>query len=466
MDLQGILAAWRRRWLTIVLVALVIHGLVAVATYLQPREYAARSQLFVSVRSGSSTSDLVSGNTFAQSQVQSYIDVVKAPVVLDPVIGELGLEESAADLSRRVTVTVPERTVILNIEVRDSDPSRAAELGEVINEQFIRRVTTLESSGSSSRDTVRVSVLRPATASARPVSPVPLRNLIIGAALGLFFGLIAALVREALDNAIRRREDVEDVSDLPILGAIPFDREAPQHPMVADTDGYSVRAEAFRALRTNLQFVHGNDRLRSVVMTSSLPGEGKTTTVANLAQVLAAQGARVCVVEGDLRRPRLLDYLGLEGGAGLTNVLIGTATLDDVIQEAGEGLHVLGAGPTPPNPSELLGSSLMERVVNLLEASHDMVLIDGPPVMPVTDSAVLSRIVGGLMVCVGFDVADRDSLARTLKSLEAVDANVVGLVLNRVPQERPGARTDYYHEYTTTVAASPPVAHTRREGRR
>lgn len=447
MSVQKILSTWRRRWLSVALVALIVHGLVAMVTIFSPKEYGATSQLYVSTQGASSTSDLVSGSTFAQSQVQSYIDVAKAPVVLEPVIRQLDLQESPADLSRRVTVTVPEGTVLLDIEVRDNDPVRAAEVGNAISAHFMKRVSSLESTGTSSKTPIKVSVLRPAAPRATPVSPNPVRNLIIGVALAVLLGLGVALVRESLDTSLHRKEDVEGLTDLPILGSIPLDTRTHRRPLSTDGQSSSIRTEAFRALRTNLQFVRAGDRLRSLVLTSSLPGEGKTTTVANLAHVLAAAGNRVCVVEGDLRRPSLLDYLGLEGSAGLTNVLIGQITLAEALQDGGENLMVLGAGPIPPNPSELLGSAAMERLMTVLEDQFDIVLIDSPPVLPVTDAVVLSRIVSGLVVCVGIEVVDRDSLTRTLKSLEAVDSNVAGLILNRSKEES-AAQSEYSYEYT------------------
>ncbi len=148
-------------------------------------------------------------------------------------------------------------------------------------------------------------------------------------------------------------------------------------------DPHSPRAEAFRTLRTNLQFVDAANHPRSIVFTSSLPGEGKTTTAANLAITMAAGGSRVCVVEGDLRRPRLLEYMGLDGSVGLTNVLIGQTDVTDALQQFSDGgLYVLGAGPIPPNPSELLGSTAMEKTLRELESRFDVVIIDTPRCFP------------------------------------------------------------------------------------
>ncbi len=192
------------------------------------------------------------------------------------------------------------------------------------------------------------------------------------------------------------------VTDRTILGGIAFDADASKHPLIVQVDPRSQRAEAFRSLRTNLQFIDVANPPKSIVVTSSLPGEGKSTTTANLALSLAETGLKVVVIEGDLRRPRLLDYLGFEGSVGLTDVLVGRVEVDDVLQPFGRtGLRLLGAGPIPPNPSELLGSANMEQLVADLAERFDYVLIDAPPLLPVTDAAVLSTIVDGALVVVG-----------------------------------------------------------------
>lgn len=452
MGPKQVLAVWRTRWLTVALVALLTLGAVATITLLTPKKYVAESQVFVSARQGSSSSDLVSGNTFAQSQVQSYMDVVTAPVVLQPVIEELDLKTTPADLKGRITVAVPDGTVLMNIQVADSDPTRAADTANELVSQFQTRVGDLETLSTNSSSPVKISVLQAAVPQATPVAPSPARNLAIGAALGLLVGLALALAREVLDTSVGGREDVSMVTDAPVIGTIPFDAEAKKAPLVSQVVGYSARAEAFRALRTNLQFVQTGGAVHSFVLTSSLPAEGKTTTTANLALTLTALGARVCIIEGDLRRPRLLHYLDMEGAAGLTNVLIGEATLDDVLQEVGDGrLAVLGAGPIPPNPSELLGSPQMESLVRQLEQRFDFVIIDAPPLLPVTDAAVLSRIVGGVVLCIGVDVVHRDELRRSIESLNAVEANLLGLIINRSPAERGGGRRHYYHDYESAV---------------
>ena len=186
-----------------------------------------------------------------------------------------------------------------------------------------------------------------------------------------------------LDTKIRNDDDLRSITASPVLGSIAFDETVPSHPIVIADEPHSAPAEAVRRLRTNLQFVGAASESKSLVITSSVPGEGKTTTSINLAVALADAGNRVVLVDADLRRPSVAEYMGLEGAAGLTTVLIGRAGVADVIQPwRSSGLDVLPSGQVPPNPSELLGSSAMRVLLEQLSESYDVVLLDSPPLLP------------------------------------------------------------------------------------
>nr|WP_281497173.1 CpsD/CapB family tyrosine-protein kinase [Ornithinimicrobium sp. F0845] len=197
------------------------------------------------------------------------------------------------------------------------------------------------------------------------------------------------------------------------------------------------------------------------LITSSVLGEGKSTTATNLALTLAETGFTVCLVEGDLRRPRVMDYMGLEGAAGLTEVLVGRAEVEDVMQPYVTNMRVIGCGQIPPNPSELLGSNAMSQLMERLANEFDYVIIDGPPMMAVTDSAILSTIADGTIVVVGVGIVRRDELQRTLNDLDRVGGNVVGLVANRLPVKGPDAYRQAYEEYRETVEAHAPQRRSR-----
>lgn len=422
---------------------MLVVGLAALFTLVTPNRYVATSQLFVSVRDGSSTSDLVSGNTYAQTQVQSYLDVVTSPLVLQPVIDDLKLSQTADNLKNEVTVTVPAQTVLMNVSVEDTNPRRSALIANSINHEFIDQVGKLETRNSTGVSPVKVTILKAAVVPTSPFSPVPVKNIGIGLILGLVLGIAAAVLRDFLDNTINTEEDITRVTALPIIGAVPFDKKAPKAPLISQSGGHTVRAEAFRSVRANLEFVLAGTSRTSFVVTSSLPNEGKTTTTANLALTLSAVGARVCVIEGDLRKPRLLDYMGLDNGVGLTSILVGQAGLDDVLQQFGStNLWVLGSGPIPPNPSELLGSDPMKQLIAQVESDFDYILIDAPPMLPVTDAAVISRVVGSTIIVTGISRVSRAELGRSIKMLENVDVTPVGVIANMLPHRGP-----YSHQY-------------------
>jgi capsular exopolysaccharide synthesis family protein len=240
-----------------------------------------------------------------------------------------------------------------------------------------------------------------------------------------------------------------------VLGNTPYERAIETEPLMVRASRHSTFAEAFRQLRTNLQFVDAANHPRVLVVTSSIAGEGKSTTTANLALAMAESGASVCVVEGDLRRPRLLNYLGLEGSVGLTDVLIGRYELDDVLQPFGShSLTVLGAGATPPNPSELLGSTSMRNTLDELRRRFDYVLIDGAPVLPVTDSTVLTRLADGAIIVAGSGVVTKDQFDQALETFETVKGTVLGVVLNRMPRQARGGYYDYRYEVAPVASQS------------
>lgn len=447
VDLHDYYRVVRKRWRTIAACTLLLVALAALFTLTSPKTYQARTQLFVSTSGGSDSTQLLQGNTFTQQRVKSYADLINTPTVLSPVIKQLRLDTTPDALGAQITSDVPLDTVLIDVLVTDRDPEQAAKIADAVGKQFSSTVGELERVSDSAPSPVKVSVVRPAAVPGGPISPNPTRNIGLGVVLGLLVGLGAALLRDTFDTSVKSERDVKDATDETVLGGIAFSNDSAKQPLIIQSDPHGPRAEAFRALRTNLQFVDVANHPRSIVFTSSLPGEGKTTTTANLAISMAAAGARVCVIEGDLRRPRMLQYMGMEGSVGLTNVLIGQADLEDVIQPFGDtGVQVLGAGQIPPNPSELLGSETMARVLRQLEQMFDYVIIDAPPVLPVTDATVLSTITGGVVVVAGCGVVAKEQLTRTIASIKGVNGNVLGVVINRIPTRGANAETYYYGE--------------------
>lgn len=454
MDLQDYLRIARKRWRSIVAMTCLMVLAAAAVTILTPKTYQSTAQLFISTSGGDSTADLAQGSNFTQKQMKTYAQVITSPKVLAPVKTKMGVKPSD-DLAETLTATTPPDTVLINVNATDRDDKRAAEVANAVAEEFTSTIQELQSVKAGQESPVKATIVKPAEAAKGAASPKPLRNLALGLVAGLMLGLALALLRDRLDTSVHGERDVKEITDDTIIGTIPFDPEAPKQPLIVQSDPMSSRSEAFRTLRTNLQFVDIANHPKVMVMTSSLPGEGKSTTAANLALTIGAGGHTVCVIEGDLRRPQLLNYMGLEGGVGLTSVLIGEAELDDVLQPFGQNVVVMGAGPIPPNPSELLGSETMRALLQQLSDRFDYVIIDAPPLLPVTDAAVVSRLADGAIVVVGAGVINREDVTRALESLDTVDAKVLGIVMNRVPTTGASGYRYYGERYGYTSHTTP-----------
>ncbi|WP_426565227.1 polysaccharide biosynthesis tyrosine autokinase [Angustibacter sp. McL0619] len=458
VDLRDYIRILRKRWRIVTAAALLMLALASVLTLTATPIYQAEAQLFVSTSGKDDASSLLQGSSFTQQRVKSYAELVTSPPVLTPVIDRLHLNTTPQVLATSITADAPLDTVLINVTVRDSSPEQAAAIAAEVAKTFSATVAELEKpTDSNAAAPVKVSVVREPSVPTSPVSPKPVRNLALGLLLGLAAGVGLALLRELLDTSIRTEADVLALTDAPLIGGINFDSRAVRRPLIVHDSPHSPRAESFRQLRTNLQFVDVANHPRSIVFTSALPNEGKSTTTANLAITLAAAGSRTALIEADLRRPRVAEYLGLEGAVGLTNVLIGQAKLEDVMQPWGTGLiDVLACGPIPPNPSELLGSQVMNDMLRDLENRYDYVIIDAPPLLPVTDAAVLSRLAGGAVVVVGASRVNRDQLSRAFDILDTVGAQVLGVVLNLVPAKGPDAQSYYSDGYAPVMPESRP----------
>lgn len=434
LDLRDYLRLLRRSWMWIVSASLIGIAAGGVLTYTLKPTYTAETQLFVAIQNSGSAQELQQGNTFSQARVQSYVKTIKTPIVLQPVIDTLGLQISSDELAVKVKGATDPNTVLINISVEDYSPVQSAAIAQAVADSLITAVDQLEKPKSSGSSPVSLSVVRPAVAPLAPTSPNTQFNIALGFFLGLATGIITALLISSMDNRIRGEKELRILTQAPLLGGIAYATDAAKNPLLTQSAAHSPRAESFRQLRTNLKFANVSAQARTVLITSSLPSEGKSTTATNLALALAQSGQRVCLVDADLRRPMIHDYLGLEKDAGLTTALVGQADVEELLQPWGEDqLFVLTSGVIPPNPSELLGSDEMKALVARLGQAFDTVIVDAPPLLPVTDAAILAQYVGGVILVVGAKKTTSHHLAKSLSALELVGANLLGIVLNSLP---------------------------------
>jgi capsular exopolysaccharide synthesis family protein len=313
-------------------------------------------------------------------------------------------------------------------------------------------------------------LVTPAAVPSAPVSPKPIRNAILGILAGLLLGVAAAYGFDYLDDSVKSVEDVANATrGLPNLGLIPQVsnwKETNETMVVSVTDPTSPTSEAYRTLRTSIQFVRLDHEARIIQVTSPSAAEGKTTTLANLGVALAQAGQRVCLCCCDLRRPRVHEFFGLDNEIGLTSTILGQHSLSSAIQDVPgiDGLRVLASGPLPPNPSELLGSPRAAEVIKTLAASFDTVLVDSPPVLPVTDAAVLSGVVDATLLTVSAGDTTTREIARALQILNQVHAPLIGTVINGVTSQTGGGYYIYgrnrYYRYEQAQRTSARKART------
>lgn len=433
-ELRSHLQALTRFWRSVVLFAVLGVLLAGLASYFSEPKYQTNTTFFVAtaVQAGSNP---LQADEFAQRRINSYVGVINSERLAQVVLNATGLPMTASDLSDTISASADPETVLLTVTVTDVSPERSLLISRAIAANLDKTIGELDNRGTQSN--VEIRVISGPTLNPSPVSPRTKLNLVVGLLAGLALGVAQALVRQAMDPTFRSREQVSEVTKLPTLGWLNFDRSARTSPILPPTADRSPRAESFRQLRTNLRFVDAASPLKSLVVTSSLETEGKSTTAVNLAISFAQSGRRTLLIDADLRKPQLARYLDLEPAAGLTSVLIGEATLGDVVQDWGsDGLQVLTSGPIPPNPTELLGSGAMEQLLAQAKERYDVVLIDTPPVLPVADAVVTAAEVDGVLLMVRHGKTHIDKVMRAVDALEAVDARVLGTVLTMAREAR------------------------------
>lgn len=441
MDLKQLFMVVRHRWISVVSVlVLALVASVAVSLSTTP-QYAARARVLISV-DASSPAEALAGSMFSAARVQSYASLMKGHDLLHRVARKLGSDMTSRRLGKEIAADVEQGTTIIDVRVHDPSPARARRIADAAAVELARYVGDLEKPVGKAKAAIRATVVDTASVNHKPVSPRTWLNLTVAAFLGLLLGLALALVRDLLDNTINSREDLDATIDAPMLGHLERDADVRKHPLLTQGAPDSPRFEAFRVMRSNLQFLDLDSPPRAIVITSSVPNEGKTSTAVNLAISMAQTGQRVLLVEGDLRDPKLAGTLGLRRTVGMTTALIGSARLEDCIQHHREsGVDLLAGGQTPPNPAELLQSDAVEALLDHLRSTYDRIVIDAPPLLPVADAAVLTRHVDGAILVVCHGRTSRSEAAASKERLDTVGGRLLGVVLNMTPRRSSRAYT-------------------------
>lgn len=454
MQFRDFLLILRARWMTVLTSVLVVLGAAAAVTLTTTPIYTSKARVYLAAQ-GRSANDPNAGNgtyIITIKDLNTYVAVLGSPDVLDPLRQQLDLPPGTPiDVSAEVSETAS----ILDITARSSDPKLAADIANAVGPQLARVAGKFSTLLASAGQQVASTTISPATPAATPTSPDTKVNLLLGVLLGLVAGVGLAFVRHTVDTKVRDDKDVTSLSRSPLLGRLPMEKAATGRLLTVEGDPHGHHAEAIRRLRTNLMFVDVTTGGHSFVVTSSMPGEGKTTTAVNLAMAVADAGSKVLLIDADLRNPSVARTLGLEGSVGLTTILLGRATAEDVVQRWRDtNLFVLAAGQIPPNPSELLGSEPMEELFVKLRHDYDFILIDSPPVVPVIDAVIVDRLTGGMLMVVAVDRTKKRDLSSALKSLDTIGVKVSGFTLNMTPVKSSQKYRYGYHRYEAEAARS------------
>lgn len=460
MDLRDLLSVLRARWIVIV-AATLIGGLLALGmSLLTPPSYQAKVQFYVTVAGGDSAAAAYQGSLGAQQRVQSYAALVESTDITQQVVDAAGADLAPSQVAGQTTATADAKTVLLNVAVTDSDPQRALQLAEGFGEVLPEAINRLETPDVGGPALAKLTVVNPPALPTSPIAPKTEQNVAIGLVLGLLAGMGIALLVNTLDRRVKSKEQLEKLIGKPVVGSIPFrkteDKEEGAEHIIPFRGGHSPAAESFRRLRTNLQFLNVDNPPRVLVVTSSVAAEGKSETAINLSLALAESGSRVLLIEADLRRPLVVSYMSMPDKVGLTNILSGQAEFADVVQETRhDGVDLLACGPLPPNPSELLASDMARHLIDELRSKYDYVIIDSPPLLPVTDGALLARITDGALLVVRSHRTTGDQVTQAVDNLAKADANLLGIVTVANKPAKKGSAgyyDSYYYSSKTTSA--------------
>lgn len=421
-----------------------------------PEVKSAHAQVETLRRKLSQQASRVLGHRIGSAAVQVSMDPIRQGLTHDLVQAEIEAlsYQTRVEALRSLTAGVNRRLDLL--PTQELQLTRLSRNAAVTAETYKMLLTKLEE--ARFKESISVGNVRIVDLALLPDHPVrPQKLFLLAAALGvgLVLGVGATLFLDYLDDTIQTSEDAEAALALPVLAVVPWMRKKKNAGLVAQQAPRSAFAEAYRTLRTNIRFLAGNG-LKTLVVTSAGPGEGKSTTIVNLSFVFSQSGRRVLLVDADMRRPTIHTYFNLPNERGLSTILAGEHTLDALVREGpNDKLHVLTSGPAPVDPAEMLESPAMNSFLTQASAKYDLVIFDAPPVIAVTDACVLGARVDGVMLLVGLNKVTHKAARHAFKLLQAANVRVWGMVLRGVRPENDPYYYAYYHSYTATPPSEP-----------
>ena len=448
-SVERVLRTLLRRVSAIVLVAVVVAGAALGFSLYQPPTYEASIKILVGQKN--SDSSLAQDASDIQDLTLTIAKAVRTAPVAQGVVEQLNLPEvSAAGVLNNMSAEPDPGTMFVNVSYKSSDPERAQLIANTTGQVLEEKISEV----SIGANGITAMVWAPATLPQTPVAPDPVRNTIIALVLGSLLGVVLAFLLEYIDDSWNSPEEVEEISGVPAFGVIPrYKALASKKGKILAGKGEGGRvtlldppgrtSEAYRSLRTSLLYAVVDEPPTVIVVTSPGSADGKSSICANLAVVLAQAGKDILVIDCDMRRPSLHRIFGVSNVSGVTNVLVGEHGLSEVWKEPSpdaDHLKMVSTGPVPPNPSEILGTARFSRLLANARQEFDYVLIDSPPTGAVSDPMIIATQADAVLLVVDSERTSKRALRKAMRDLEAVGANVLGTVINKVPE----AETDRY----------------------
>ncbi len=442
-ELVRVLKRWR--WIITLVPACCLLVAAILVFFIIPPTYEAYTTLLVGRNIAREPQAAISYEDLVLSRqlVKTYSEIVKSWTVSEEVIRQLRLAMTVEQFAQKVSVTLVEETQVIRLGFFDGDPSLAQRVANSTASVFAQRVPELMKLNN-------VAVLDPARLPVVAAKPRKALAIALAGTAGLMATLLFILAVEYLDTRIQSRNEAEKILGVPVLGTIPKralspegDATSPFLPLLDDPK--SPVAEAYRSLRTNVQFLCNTKGAHIIAITSAQPMEGKTTVAANLAIGMAQTGKRVTLVDADLRRPTMHRVMGTPNESGLADLLVGGSDAPEQLLTTTmiAGLRILPSGPVPANPAELLESQRFADVLAYLRSISDLIIIDTPPITAVTDAAIISSLSSGVLLVTNGTTHRTAAVAQS--ALRQVSADILGVILNQVTLE-----ADRYYDYYTS----------------
>ena len=439
MTLLDFVRLTRAHLLSLVFLTLVGGGAAYGLTMRMPEVFVADASGYVRVAgTGTSTGDGIAATSLGGSKADSYLPLVTSRAVAERAIAATGIQASPAEVAGRVSASVATNSVILKVTALGPSPEESRVLADAVISATAEEANAIETAGDPGATPIVSIVPIESALPGGQIAPNPRRNTMLGFAVGLGVAYALVFVRRQLDTRVRTVSDVEEQTGASVLGVVPQTKELGVARGRGRVGFLGIAAESFRQIRTNMRFVGVDDPARSIVVTSANAHEGKSTVAATLARVLGESGQPVVIIDADLRRPTLAKVFDVVGSVGLSHVLTGQVDVSEVLLDTDQdNVRLITSGRTPPNPSELLGSARMRELVAELSEDH-LVILDAPPLLPVTDAGVLAGFCDGTLLVFAVGKTHKEQARLAARMMSQVGGRVLGVVLNLAPRRKVG----------------------------